>query len=1417
MHLVEGLINWALSSRLVVLLLAGAMAVVGYYSFLNINVEAYPDPAPAIVEVIAQWTGASAEEMERLVTIPLEVSVAGMPGLKATYTKSLFGLTHLRCIFNYGFPYKEARQEVINRLSNLTVAVPPGVNPVISPASPIGEIYRYTLRTPKDHLGNEIYTLNDIKALEDFIVERHFRRVPRIVDISSFGGTIKRYEIQPDPERLKRYGITLGQLQTALTNSSGNVGGDFLMQGRTAMVVRCVGNIGGGRDPMVDRAFGMTSPEEAAAYLREEEQKRLQEIRDIVIVAINGNPIKIDDIVVGGPLPYKGAPSKQGVVVRYPTRLGMISQDRALDPYRLNDQSLAALRADQLPADVLAKLATLKDKDFETQNLFLQDLARVLSKEELERHQETVLNRAVGLRFILSERTLGALRSKEFPQDVLDKLGKLKNNGFKTREQFVKALEGVAALDGDALTTVLDEARVYWRHQDEKVQGVVLMRKGEESLPSIEGVKKKVAELNTPGKLLPGVTLETYYDREDLVHLTTHTVVHNLVLGIVLVVVILMMFLSNIRTAVIVAINIPLALLFAFSVLYMRGESANLLSIGAVDFGIIVDSAVIMTENIFRNLSSGNYAELPLKERILRSTREIDKALFFSTAIMVVAFIPLFTMHGAEGQLFGPMSQTYAFALGGALLMALTLTPVLCSFLLKDVKPIPENLLVRFLKSRYLWQLKLCLKNPGTTCVVMACLIGITAVWPMMHLGHEFMPELEEGALWIRGNYPVNSSLDTVVTSVKKARKIMSSEKYPEVSAVLAQIGRPDDGTDPGLFNNVEIFVPLRPEADWPVVQRPDGAKKVRTRLEIVADMNDELNNKLPGIEWQFSQYIRDNVMEAISGVKGDNCVKIFGPDLEKLEELAAKTKAELSKIRGLRDLGVYRVMGQSNLEFAVDKEKCKRLGVLVADVNNVISTAVKGNALTQMVEGELTFDITLRWPFERRWDRSSILEIPVDIINNNLTSGFQASTAQTTVVGAGTGPAIATSNMNPAVVSQNIGNFTAPTPRLRLKDLVSPIGRADWRPDPDTVTIHKGALTAARNTDEYTEKLEAGKTYVFTMTSVAFDPKKHQLVPPTLKLLSDKGNLVLPNNGNGKKADAKKNGANGDGKDGPIGDLEAQISYTPKEDAYFRLVAGSVAPLEPKKELPYTLTMRKLGGSFIRPAGSIITRQEGKRFIAVKFAVWGDRDLGGVVNEVRERTAKLFQPPYYITMGGEFEQMEDGERRLLFYIPASLALIFLLLYIAFRSLLDAIVILSNVFDLAVGGIWALYLTGTNFSMSAAVGFVSLFGVAIMEGLLMISYFNALRTQGLELEDAIIQGAMKRVRPVMITAMTAILGLLPAALSTSIGSQTQRPLAIVVVGGMTMTLFLDRYLMPVLYSFYGHRTPPLTSVNMSHE
>jgi heavy metal efflux system protein len=1175
--MIRALIRWSLDNPLIVIVMSVVVAIGGVYSFININIEAYPDPAPATIDVIAQWPGASAEEVERQVTVPLEVALAGMPGLRTTLTKSLYGLSHARNVFEYGHEYEKARQEVINRLQ-FVQGLPPGVTPVLSPANPIGEIYRYTLKSEKDALGKDLYTLNDLKALQDWMLEREFRRVPGVIDVTSQGGTVKRYEIQPDPERLKGTGITLQQVMSALTSSNGNVGGDYLFRGRTTLMVRVIGNLGGGKDPFI-RAIGMKTAREAVAVLRAEEQERLREIRNIVITANDSKPIRIDDIVEGGPLLSQGMLSMRGVVVGYQTRLGRLSQDKPLDA----------------------------------------------SNEE-------------------------------------------------------------------------------WSREDEKVQGIILMRKGEKSLPTLRAVKEKVDELNgfvtdpvtgqreaKGGRLLPGVTLEPYYDRIDLVNATTRTVEHNLVMGIVLVMMLLMMFLSNVRSAIIVAVNIPLALLFAFSVLFVRGKSANLLSIGAVDFGIIVDSSVIMVENVYRHLTTGHDAELPLKERIYRSCCEIDQALFFSTAIMVCAFLPLFTMSGAEGELFGPMAQTYAFALGGALLMALTLAPVLCLLFLKNVKPVQDNFMVRFLKNGYLKNLGHCLNHRWLTLVLMAVLLAVTVALPLAHMGREFMPELDEGNLWIRAIFPVHVSLDAVADPARKVRAIMGSARYPEIKQIVVQAGRPDDGTDPGGFNNVEFFVPLYPEKDWPVVTRPNGRRGGnwgrRSREEIVKDLSDEFKAKLPGIEWSFSQYIRDNVMEAISGVKGDNSVKIYGPDLEQLEALADKTKDVLNGIDGISDPGIYRIMGQSNLEFAVDKDKCKYWGVQVADVNAVINSAVHGAAATQMVEGEKTFDITLRWPRKRRDDAEAILDIPVDIQNNQLTSGSSPAVGQTQWRGQQTGPSTTGSSLpNPAQVSANIAPSRSFSPRMTLRQLVSPVGE-DGRPN--------------------------------------------------------------------------------------------------------------------------------LGGSYIRPGGSIIAREQGKRFIAVKFSV-RDRDLASTVHDVRQKIHAIYPPGYRYLMGGEFEQMQSAEARLLIIVPASLVLIFMLLYFAFRSLLDVTIILSNVLFSTIGGVWFLYLLDINFSISAAVGFVSLFGVAIMDGLLLVSYFNDLRARGLPLKQAIMQGAALRLRPVMITAWTAILGLLPAAFSTEIGAQTQRPLAIVVVGGMLFTLFLTRYLMPVLYSFYGHREPPAGVAHLAH-
>ncbi|HEV3448858.1 MAG TPA: efflux RND transporter permease subunit [Gemmataceae bacterium] len=1183
--MVRKLIDWAVNSPLIVLLLVAGLVAGGTYAFFHVNVEAYPDPAPAIIEVVAQYPGASAEEVERLVTIPLEVTLAGMPGLKYTRSKSLFGLSHLRNQFDYGVDYYAARQEVINRLQ-FTSQLPAGVTPQISPMTPTGELMRYTVEGPRQG-RRDIYSLSDLKALEDWTLEREFRRVPRIADVSSFGGTIKRYEIRPDPARLKRYGITLQQLQTAITNSNANVGGDILTQGRVAMNVRGIGLIGGGLDP-AQQVLGFKDPFAAADYLRGEEQRRLQEIREIVLATVNNVPVRVEDVVDGGPVSSPGlALDHPGVALGYQTRLGKVSLGRPMRNQR--------------------------------------------------------------------------------GEVVLDK-------------------------DGN----------VVLQNKDDVVAGIVLMRKNEAMLPAVRGVKAKLEELNdNPGRLLPGVKLKPYYDAEGLIDVTTETVRENLAIGMALVVVILLMFLSNVRSALIVAVNVPLALLFAFGVLFLRGKSANLLSIGAVDFGIIVDSSVIMVENIYRHISAGEHSELPLKERIIRASGEVEKALFFSTAIMVCAFIPLFTMQGPEGQIFGPMADTYAFALAGALLLALTVAPALCLLFFKHLRPSPDNFLVRWLKHGYLRRLESCLNHPWLTLGVFTLLIGATLCL-LPWLGGEFMPVLEEGNLYVRATLKVNVSLDEAADTARKARELIC--QFPEVQLVQSQVGRPDDGTDPTGYYNVEFTIPLKPEKTWtrgplvPQKERPaqEPAASWRDWLpgsrkeELVKSMNDLLRQKLPGIDWNFSQYIRDNVTEALSGVKGDNSVKIIGPDLAKLESIAENVKRVLNTVKGIEDVGIFHIMGQPNLEFSVDRARCKRWGISVADVETAIKSAIGGQAFTQMTEGEKTFDVTLRWPERLRGSEETILNIPVDVTNNTVTSGFVPGVAQTPLTGAVSGAstignALAMPSWTGSLFNANFNNISN-APRRRLRDLVTRINEQS-RPDPS--------------------------------------------------------------------------------------------------------------------------------GQFVRSGASTIYREQGKRLIAVKFSVRG-RDLAGAVADAQDKTTHLFTPPYRAEWSGEFQEMQEANERLLYIIPLSLGLIFILLYLAFHSLVDVLVILSNVVALSLGGIWALWLTGTSFSISAAVGFISIFGVAIMDGLLLVSYFNQLRARQIPLREAIMQGAEKRVRPIMMTALTAIFGLLPAALSTRIGAQTQRPLAIVVVGGMITTLFLTRYLMPVLYSFYGHREPPAGAGGMAH-
>jgi cobalt-zinc-cadmium resistance protein CzcA len=1171
---VHNLISWATNSRVVVLLLAAALIGFGLYSFLNVNVEAYPDPAPAIVEVVAQYPGASAEEVERLVTIPLEDALAGMPGLTYTHSRSIFQLGHLHSQFDYGMDFEKAKQEVMNRLR--TANLPAGVMPVISPETPTGEIFRYTIANPKDDANRGIYNTNDLKAMEDWVLERQFRRVPRIGDVSSFGGTVKRYEVRPDPDLMKRYGITLPLLQNAIAGSNNNVGGDYVIRGPSAQVVRSLGLLGGGQDP-VEKVLGMKDPIHARNYLRTEEERRTREIREIGLASTNNVAVHVGDVVEGGRVSPGYDMGNKGVVVGNQTRLGKVTLDRP-------------------------------------------------QKDEKGRE--------------------------------------LRENGERV-----------------------------WESDDDVVQGIVLLRKDEHSLPALRAVEAKVEELNKPGagRLLPGTKIAPYYDRMDLMNVTRETVNENLMLGMLLVTTILLMFLSNVRPALIVAINVPLALLFAFCVLFLRGKSANLLSIGAVDFGIIVDSSVIMVENIFRHLTSGDDADLPIRQRVVRAASEVERPLFFSTLILVCALLPLFTMKGPEGQIFGPMADTYAFALGGALLLAVTLSPVLCTMLLRHVKPSRENILVRRLKAGAVWLVERCLQHRAAFLgIVVAMIIATCAAIPF--LGQEFMPELEEGNLWIRGEFPLSISLDEVTEKVKIARAII--RKFDETELIVCQIGRPDDGTDPGGFYNVEFFVPLKPFGDWPAAKEQEGlrswfqAKRVRSKDELIAEMNDQLNRNLIGVDWNFSQNIRDNVMEALSGVKGENSVKIFGPDLDELERLADKVKERMQKINGIADVGVFRIKGQTNLEFPIDREKCARWNVNVSDVQNVLQTAVGGKAFTQMIEGEKTFDIALRLPEKYRSNKSAILDIPVEV-TNNVTGGGPSSVGSTPMTGSSTGLSpLGTSQSMPSLTGNMFNgtlNNLSNSPRRRVGDLVTPLG-PDGRPDPN--------------------------------------------------------------------------------------------------------------------------------GDFVRSGASTIHREQGNRLIAVKFGVRG-RDLASAVKEAQEATADLFKAPYRAEWSGEFQEMQEAQIRLIAAIALSMALITMLLYMAFRSLMDAIVVLSNVVAVLMGGVWALLITGNNFNISAGVGFISVVGVAMMNGLLLVSSFNHNRADGMPLHEAILKGVEKRIRPLTMTVLTAVFGLLPAALSTRIGSQTQRPLAIVVIGGMLVTLLLTNVI-PVLYSFYGHRDPPAGATGLGH-
>jgi len=1041
---VDAIIGFALRQRVLVLVIFLAMMGVGLIAFFRLNIEAYPDPVPPLVDIITQSPGQSAEEMERYITIPLEVQLAGTRHLTAMHTISLFGLSDVKMQFSYDYTYEEAEQQVLNRLSQLA-PLPNNASPQISPWSPIGEIVRYQL------VGPPGYSITDLKTLQDWVLERRFKAVPGIIDVNGFGGKIKAYDVTVDLFKLQAYGLTLPQLVQTLNNSNINVGGQTLNISEQSAVVRGLGLI-----------------------------RSIDDIRDTMLSQQNGLPVLVSDVAA--------------VSVGFQPRLGIVGKD----------------------------------------------------------------------------------------------------------------------------------------DEDEIVEGIVLMRRGEQSLPTIQRVEAEIEKINASSVLPPGVHIERIYDRRELISTTTRTVLHNLAFGIVLVFAVQWLFLGNLRSAIVVASTIPFALFFAIGILVFRGDSANLLSVGAIDFGLIVDASVIMVENIYRHLAERPIAAGPpsrarrwritgMLATIFDAAREVNRAIFFSAAIIVAGFVPLFTLSGVEGHIFGPMAKTYAYALVGGLVAAFTVSPALCALLLPSHVEETETLLVRWLRRIYQPVLRLAVQRKAITLGV-ALLILASAAMAVRALGLEFLPKLEEGNLWIRATMPASISLEAGSEYVDRMRRMVAA--YPEVLTVVSQQGRPDDGTDATGFFNAEFFVPLKPASEWPKGVDKDALTK---------DLSEKLQAAFPGVEFNFSQYIEDNVEEAVSGVKGENSVKLIGNDLKTLTSTAAKIKRVMATVQGVTDLAVFTSLGQPTVQIDIDRAKAARYGLAPGDINTTVQTAIGGQAAGDLYEhgSNRHFNIRVRLAPEYRQSLETI---------RNITVGAQ-----------------------------------------------NPTG---------------------------------------------------------------------------------------------AGAVQIPLSEVAKID----IVSGA----------------------------SFIYREQQERYIPIKFSVRG-RDLGGAVLEAQRLIAEQVQLPagYRVEWVGEFGNLRDAIERLKIVVPISIALIAILLYLNFSSLVDTILALSVIPMALVGGIFALFLTDTPFSVSAAIGFIALFGISVMEGVILITYFNQLVHSGWEdRTEAIMRACAIRLRPVLMTCVAACVGLLPAAFSTSIGAQVQRPLAIVVVGGVTLAPILILVILPVLLDLFSRRVRP---------
>jgi cobalt-zinc-cadmium resistance protein CzcA len=1032
-------INFALKNRFMALALAALLLLWGALSFHNLPVEAYPDVANNYVQIITQWPGRAAEEVEQQVTIPIEVQMNGIPNLQHLRSVSLFGLSSVMLIFNDDSLNDWNRQKVLERLSLVTL--PNNLQPQMGTDwSPVGQIYWYTLRS-----ANPKYDLMELKSIEDWTLEKQFKSVPNVVDVVSFGGTTREYQVRLDPNKLVAYGLSIGQVEQQLATNNVNAGGSFVESGLQQINVRAVGLFTSAGD-----------------------------IAQTVIKTQNGTAIRVKEI-----------------------------------------------------ADVT-----------------------------------------------------------QAPKIRLGQIGKAIRRG-----------------DG----TVLDNQDV--------VLGIVLLRKGANADETLVAIHDKVKELNEH-ILPPGVKIVPFLDRSDLVHLTTHTVLHNLTEGVLLVSVILFFFLGSFRGAIIVALTIPFSLLFASICLDLNKVPANLLSLGALDFGMVVDGTVVVIENIVRHFSLRASAQKTPMERIRDAVREVLRPVFYARAIIIVAYLPIFTLQSVEGRLFKPMAWTVSFALLGALVFSILIAPVLALLQFRHGVREWHNPVMHLLRERYRVALRWAIEHRGVTVGAGAAAF-VLAVFLMVSglIGSEFLPHLDEGAIWARGTLAPSTGPTEGTRFMNQARMTLAS--FPEVKQVVSQVGRPDDGTDTTGFFNTEYFVDLKPKQSWRAVFHED-------KDELIAAMDRELS-KIPGVLWNFSQPIADNMEEAVSGVKGELAVKMYGDDLRLLEEKGDEVVNVMRHVSGIEDLGLFRVLGQPNLNITVDRQQAARHGINVADVQDAVETAIGGKAVSQVLQGEQRYDLVVR---------------------------YQAPFRET-----------------------------------------------------------KEAIESVR-------------------------------------LLS------------------------------PAGE---------------RVSLAQLAKIE------------------IRDGASEIYREENSRYVAIKYSVRG-RDLGSAVEEAMSRVQEQVKLPvgYHLNWSGEYESQKRSQKRLMVVLPITILAIFVILYTMFASAKWAGLILANVAIAPVGGLLALLVTGTHLSVSSGVGFLALFGVSVETGVIMLEYINQLRAIGHEIEAAAIEGAVLRLRPIMMTMLVATLGLLPAALSRGIGSDSQRPFAIVIVGGLLGTLLLSIFLLPALYVWVardGDRLP----------